>query len=133
MPVLFALSILAFVAFLWATISIAGFVRRTRRQRNHREEVKAGSIFPLSDSLTPTTLEPIVPPVPQAPPPPRPSDTGVTGKPAAQPESAFYLSEDEIPASVDGVALPHLHSETSLGPPPKPGSLPTSIHSDGIH
>ena len=33
MPILFALSILAFVALLWATISIAGFVRRARRRR----------------------------------------------------------------------------------------------------
>ena len=36
MPVLFTVSILAFVALLWATISIVGFVRRARRRQRKR-------------------------------------------------------------------------------------------------
>ena len=40
MPVLLALFVLAFVALLWASISIAGVVRRARRRR-HRHTVGA--------------------------------------------------------------------------------------------
>lgn len=36
MPILLAVSVLAFVALLWATVSIAGFVRRARRRRRRR-------------------------------------------------------------------------------------------------
>ncbi len=72
MPILLALSVLAFVALLWATISIAGFVRRARRRRRRRaadaEPLTHSSIAPL-----PTGPEPVfytdheAPPIPAAP------------------------------------------------------------------
>jgi len=65
MPVLFALSLMAFVALLWATISIAGYVRRARRRR--RAAVKTSDAANPSYAATAVSVTVTT----DAPPPPR--------------------------------------------------------------
>ncbi len=76
MPVLFALSILAFVALVWATISIVKFVRHARQRRRSRASAarKADSLDPLTTGANVASGAAFFPPPPPSPspaPPPR--------------------------------------------------------------
>lgn len=134
MPLLIALSILAFVALLWATVSLAS--RRRRVQRRRRREQAAAAAAPRK-SIAATSphrealfyRDPQAPPVPEESPGPSLAET-----PAAASRNMSF----ERLAAADAVhfgqapaarteAFPALAPDLLLPPPPRLRRFPTRL------
>lgn len=135
MTVLVALSILAFVALLWATFSIAGFVRRARRRQRRRTaglEVSGSSQRSLpAEPLLYVDPEAAVAPVPEAAPALATTSSLKTQDPPpppalphrAQPAEQVVAANAAPVATVEPPPMP----ERAPEPPPRLRSFPTRL------
>ncbi|MFC6644264.1 hypothetical protein ACFQBQ_01390 [Granulicella cerasi] len=70
MPYLFAITVVAFVALLWASISTAQYIRRTRRRQKLAQAAEAKGRSALSRQRAMLATEPVAPPPPAIEPTP---------------------------------------------------------------
>ncbi|MDE1161683.1 MAG: hypothetical protein PW792_07020 [Acidobacteriaceae bacterium] len=121
MPYLFAITVVAFVAVLWASISTAQHIRRTRRRKRLADAAAARDRSPLSSqrhAAAPPARQPHEAPAPQnarpgyealaptlsgrsqtpavVPPPPAPAPQAYVEPAPAEPEIRFPLSSQRV-------------------------------------
>lgn len=93
MPYLFAITVVAFVALLWAAFSAAQHIRRARRRR------RMAWTSTLPDTHSTPAAEPWLDPLPPAelhapPPPPQPASAGAIRFPLNSQRSARFDAGD---------------------------------------